>query len=68
MFWTANMFLALLASFVCVWVGDGGRAEWLLVGAACGAFTLSFGLFLPLMKKEYRRTFWRQAVDDGLLP
>ena len=62
------MFLALLASFVCVWVGDGGRAEWLLVGAACGAFTLSFGLFLPLMKKEYRRTFWRQAVDDGLLP
>jgi len=58
LFWTLNIFLALLASFVCVWVGDRGRVEWMLVGAASGAFTLSFGLFLLLMKKEYRRTFF----------
>jgi len=58
LFWTVNMFSAMLASFACVLVGDGGRVEWLLVGAASGAFTLSFGLFLLLMKKEYRRTFF----------
>jgi len=58
MFWTVNMFLALLASFVSVWVGGGGRVEWMLVGAASGAFTLSFVLFLLLMKKGYRRTFF----------
>ena len=29
-----------------------------LVGATSGAFALSFGLFLLLMKKEYRRTFF----------
>ena len=57
-YWTANLFLALLASFVCVWVGDGGMAEWTLVGTTSGAFTLSFGLFFLLMKKEYRRTFF----------
>ena len=45
MYWTANMFLALLASFLCVWAGGGGRVEWMLVSAASGAFTLSFGLF-----------------------
>jgi len=53
-----NMTLALLGSFVCVWVGDGGRTAWMLVCAASGAFTLSFGQFLLLMKREYRRTFW----------
>ena len=58
LFWTLNLFLALLASFVCVWVGDGGRVEWTLVGAASGAFTLSFVLFLLLMKKEYRSSFF----------
>jgi len=58
MYWTANMFLALLASFLCVWAGGGGRVEWMLVSAASGAFTLSFGLFLLLMKKGYRHTFF----------
>jgi len=58
LFWTLNLFLAMLVSFVCVWVGGGGRVEWIFVGAANGAFTLSFGLFLLLMKKEYRRTFF----------
>jgi len=58
LFWTLNMFLALLASLACVWVSGGGGMEWALVGAGSGAFTLSFGLFLLLMKKEYRRTFW----------
>jgi len=58
LYWTVNMFLALLASFVCVWTSDGGATEWTLVGAASGAFTLSFGLFLLLMKKEYRSSFF----------
>ena len=58
LFWTLNMFLALAASFVCVWVGDGGMVEWTLVGAASGAWVLTFGLFLLLMKKGYRRTFF----------
>ena len=58
LYWTANMFLALLASFACVWVGGGGRVEWMLVGGASGAFTLAFGLFLLLAKKGYRLTFF----------
>ena len=29
-YWTVNMLLALLASFVCVWVGGGGATEWTL--------------------------------------
>jgi len=79
LYWTLNMFLALVASFASVWIGDGGRVEWMLVGAASGAFTLSFGLFLLLMKKEYRRTFvgtqtgrqqiterFIQAADDSV--
>ena len=31
--------------------------EWALVGAMSGAWVLTFGLFLLVMKKEYRRTF-----------
>ena len=58
LYWTANMFLALLASFGSVWVGSGGQTEWTLMGAASGAWVLAFGLFLLLMKKEYRRTFF----------
>ena len=58
LYWTMNMFFALAASFVCVWVGDGGMVEWTLVGATSGAWVLTFGLFLLLMKKEYRRTFF----------
>jgi len=58
LFWTANMFLAVVASFVCVWISDGGRTAWMLVGGASGAWVMTFALFLLLMKKEYRRTFW----------
>jgi len=58
LYWTANMFLAVAASFVCVWIGDGGRGEWALVGAMGGAWVLTFGLFLLVMKKEYRRAFF----------
>jgi len=56
-YWTANMFLAVVASFASVWIGGGERMHWTLVGAASGAWLLTFGLFLLLMKKEYRRTF-----------
>jgi len=79
LYWTVNIFLALLASFVCVWVGGGGATEWTLVLAASGAFSSSFGLFLLLIKKEYWRTFvdtqtgrqqtterFIQAVEDSV--
>jgi len=58
LYWSANMFTAVAASFVCVWVGGGGRAEWALVGAMSGAWVLTFGLFLLVMQKEYRGTFF----------
>jgi len=76
--WTVNMFLALLASFVSVFVysadtGEGAeltadhnstafeieeRVAWTLVGSLSGAWVVVFGVFLLLMKKEYRRTFF----------
>ena len=58
LYWTVNMFVALLASFACVWIGEGGRTELVLVGAASVVWILVFGLFLLLMKKEYRGTFY----------
>jgi len=79
LFWTLNMFLALLASFASVFVyyGDTGeevelittdqnstafeieeRVAWTLVGSLSGAWVVVFGVFLLLMKKEYRRTFF----------
>jgi len=57
-YWTANMFLAVVASLACVWIGGGERIHWTLVGAASGAWVLVFGIFLLLMKKDYRRTFF----------
>jgi len=65
LYWTVNMFLALVASVASVWVyyekGEGLGMEqstaWLLVGLLCGLWTVSFGVFFVLMKKEYRRTF-----------
>ena len=56
-YWTFNMFLAVVASFASVRIGGGERMHWTLVVAASGAWLLTFGLFLLLMKKEYRRTF-----------
>jgi len=64
LYWTVNMFLALLASVVCVWTSDGGATEWTLVGAASGAWVLTFGLFLLLMKKGYRRTFFTTRTGN----
>ena len=79
LFWTVNMFLALLASFASVFVyyADNGeevelittgqnstafgieeRVAWTLVGSLSGAWVVVFGVFLLLMKKEYRRTFF----------
>jgi len=78
-YWTVNMFLTMLASFVLVFVcyADTGeevefiisdqnstafeieeRVAWTLVGSLSGAWLVVFGVFLLLMKKEYRRTFF----------
>jgi len=88
LYWTVNIFLALLASFVSVFVyyADTGeevelitsgqnafeieeRAAWTLVGSLSGAWLVVFGVFLLLMKKEYRLTFFttktgKQQVMD----
>ena len=79
LYWTVNMFLALLAGFVSVLVyyadteeevelittGQNSaafeieeRVAWTLVGSLSGAWVVVFGVFLLLMKKEYRRTFF----------
>jgi len=93
LYWTVNMFLALLASFVSVYVycADTGeevdlitigrnstafeieeRVAWAVVGSLSGAWVVVFGVFLLLMKKEYRRTFFttrtgKQWVMDFFL-
>ena len=68
LYWTVNMVLALLASFGSVFVyyaeGREGtfeieeRVAWALVGSLSGAWLAVFGVFLMLMKKGYRRTFF----------
>ena len=65
LYWTANMFLAQLASFASVWlyfengeVAVTERETWTLVGCMGGGWLLTFALFLVLMKKEFRRTFF----------
>jgi len=65
LYWTVNMFLALLVSFVSVWVyfQNGGeevneREALTLVGCMSGAWLITFLLFLLVMKKGYRRTFF----------
>jgi len=65
LFWTVNMAMALLASFLSVWFyfENGGfavtaKATWTLVGSMSGAWVITFALFLLLMKKGYRRTFF----------
>jgi len=65
LYWTGNMMLALLASFASVWIyfESGGedvtkREAWTLVGYMGGGWVMSFVLFLLLMKKEYRSTFF----------
>jgi len=61
LYWTANMFLALLASFGSAWVftaDGGGDVAWTIVGFFSGAWALVFIVFFALMKKEYRGTFF----------
>ena len=66
LYWTLNMFLALLGSFVCVWVGGGGKTEWTVVWTASGAWVAAFGLFFLLIKKEYRRSFFSTQLGKQL--
>jgi len=65
LYWTMNMFLALAASFGSVWVyaengGEevGEKDAWMMVGCLGGAWFITFAVFLGLMKKGYRRTFF----------
>ena len=65
LYWTCSMALALLASFVSVWVYfEYGsyvvtqREAWTLVGCMGGAWVITFVLFLLLMKKKYRSSFF----------
>jgi len=69
LYWTVNMFLAVVVSLASVSIGGGERMHWTLVGAASGAWVLVFGMFLLMMKKDYRRTFFstltgKQQVMD----
>ena len=88
LYWTANIFLALLACFASVFVcfADTGkevelnttgqkstafeieeRAAWTLVGCLSSAWVAVFGVFLLLMKKEYRRTFFSSRTGKQLV-
>ena len=64
LYWTVNMFLALLASLVSVWIytesgGEVSKKEvWTLVAYMVAGWLITFGLFLQLMKKGYQRTFF----------
>jgi len=76
LYWTVNMFLALLGSFVSVIVyyeSGGGEVEervaWTLVGSLSGAWVAIFGVLLLLMKNDYRQTFFstktgKQTTQD----
>ena len=65
-YWTVNMFLALVASFASVWLYTKSdvaevtekRESWTLLGCMGGGWLLTFALFLVLMKKGFRRTFF----------
>jgi len=49
---TVNVFMALVVSFVSVWIGGGGDTEWLLVCESCAAWVATFGFILLLMKND----------------
>ena len=57
LYWTLNMFLALLASVVSCWISDSSENVWKLIVALGGSWAATFALFFLLMKKEYRGTF-----------
>ena len=70
LYWTVNLFIALVTSFASTWVffkvgSDDSRvvavneaATWSVLGLLAGSWLLSFALFQMLIKKEYRGTFF----------
>ena len=58
LYWSVNMFTALLASFASVWIGGGGKTAWTVVCYSSGAWLTTSGLVLLLMKMGYRKTFF----------
>ena len=74
LFWTVNMFSALLVSILSVWgyykYGEGVAMEqsnaWTLVTLVGGVWTVSFGVFLMLAKKEYRTTFFSTKLGKDV--
>ena len=74
-YWTINMFMAIAAAFVSVKVNystieEGGEAiaeetAWTLASALGGAWVAVFLVFLYLMKRKYRATFYSlQTIKD----
>ena len=70
-YYTVNMFMALLVSVVSVAMFAASRTSWvaldiklspdqawLIMAGLGGGWLLSFGLFLLLIKKGYKRTFF----------
>jgi len=74
LYWTLNMVLALAASCASVFVYfEYGELEvveeqvaWSIVGGLVVIWVVTFGLFLVLMKKEYRGTFWSVQLGKQL--
>jgi hypothetical protein len=69
-YWTGNMFIAVASSFAALYIyfeglkgNEGGaviseKLAWGLMLLLSGAWAVNFGLFLLVMKKKYRKTFF----------
>jgi hypothetical protein len=69
-YWTGNMLIAVASSFAALYIyfeglksndGDAAISEqsaWGLMLLLSGAWAVNFGLFLLVMKKKYRKTFF----------
>jgi hypothetical protein len=73
-FFSANMIMAVVAPFVAIKIYYDKtepvdfvmekQTAWSIVGSLGGAWLVSFLLFLKLMKKKYRRTFF--SLETGV--
>jgi len=70
LYWTFNTMMAVIVCYVSVWVYlDGGgkgveeRTAWLMVTLTSFSWAVTFGVFLLLMKKEFRKAFF--SLEKG---